>query len=74
MLSLLWQICDIVLIFIAANGIILKNNLTIWSHWLTPTIFKFDLSLLTGDGCSVGVQIMCKTGDNVITNDKTMDV
>ena len=33
-LSLLWQICDIiVLIFIGANGQILKNNLTIWSHW-----------------------------------------
>ena len=35
MLSLLWQICDIIgLIFIVANGQILKTNLTIWSHWL----------------------------------------
>ena len=34
-LSLLWQICDIiVLIFIVANGQIMKNNLTIWSHCL----------------------------------------
>ena len=34
MLSLLWQIYDIIgLIFIVANGQILKNNLTIWSHW-----------------------------------------
>ena len=33
MLSLLWQICDIIwLIFIVANGHILKNILTIWSH------------------------------------------
>ena len=32
MLSLLWQICDIFgLIFIVANGLILKNNLAIWS-------------------------------------------
>ena len=32
-LSLLFQICDIVgLIFSVANGQILKNNLTIWSH------------------------------------------
>ena len=35
MLSLLWQICDIIgLNFIVANGQILKNNSTIWSHWL----------------------------------------
>ena len=35
MLSLLWQICDIIgLIFGVANGQILKNILTIWSHWL----------------------------------------
>ena len=34
MLSLLWQICDIIgLIFIVANGQILKNNITIRSHW-----------------------------------------
>ena len=34
-LSIIWQICEIIgLIFIAANGQILKNNLTIWSHWL----------------------------------------
>ena len=33
MLSLLWQICDIIgLIFNVANVQILKNNLTIWSH------------------------------------------
>ena len=33
-ISLLWQICDIIgLIFIIANGKILKNNLTIWSRW-----------------------------------------
>ena len=33
MLSLLWQICYIIgLIFIVANGQILKNILTIWSH------------------------------------------
>ena len=38
MLSLLWQICDnIGLIFIVVNGQILKNNLTIWSHW-TPVV------------------------------------
>ena len=35
MLSLLWQICDILgLIFNFANGQILKNNLTIWSRCL----------------------------------------
>ena len=34
MLTLLWQICDIIrLIFIVANGQKLKNNLSIWSHW-----------------------------------------
>ena len=33
MLRLLWQICNFIgLIFILANGQILKNNLTIWSH------------------------------------------
>ena len=33
-LSLLWQIWDIVgLIFSVANGQIFKNDLTIWSHW-----------------------------------------
>ena len=33
LLSLLWQICDIIgLIFVDANGHILKNNLIIWSH------------------------------------------
>ena len=44
MLSLIWQICDIIgLIFIVANGQILKNNLTIWSHCRAPReeiIFK----------------------------------
>ena len=35
MLKLLWQFCDIIVsIFFAANGQILKNNLTIRSHWL----------------------------------------
>ena len=34
MLNLLWQICIISwLIFVVANGQILKNNLIIWSHW-----------------------------------------
>ena len=34
MLSLLWQIFDIVgLIFSVENGQKLKNKLTIWSHW-----------------------------------------
>ena len=38
MLSLLGQICDIIgLILIDTNGQILKNNLTIWSHWLIST-------------------------------------
>ena len=33
MLSLLWQICDVIgLVFIVANGQIFINNLTIWSH------------------------------------------
>ena len=37
-LSSLWQICVIIgLIFIVANGQILKNNLTIWSHCDPPT-------------------------------------
>ena len=39
MLSPFWQICDIIgLIFIVANGLILKNNITIWSHWPLPTV------------------------------------
>ena len=34
MLSLLSQICDIIgLVFFVANGQILKNYPTIWSHW-----------------------------------------
>ena len=34
MLNLLWQICYITgIVFIIANGQILKHNLTIWSHW-----------------------------------------
>ena len=38
-LSILCQICDIIgLIFSVANGQILKNNLTIWSHWLHASI------------------------------------
>ena len=41
MLSLLWQICDIIgLIFIFANGQILKNNISIWSHCLPPKAQK----------------------------------
>ena len=44
MLCLLWQICDIImLIFIVANGQILKNNLTICSHWTWE--WKWDLNL-----------------------------
>ena len=43
-LNLFWQICDIVGLFvIVANGQILKNNLTIWSHCRAPReeiIFK----------------------------------
>ena len=40
MLSILWQICDMIgLIFIDVNGQILKNNLTIWSHWLGVSPF-----------------------------------
>ena len=39
--SLLWQIFDSIgLIFIAANAQILKNNLTIWSHWKAGTLFN----------------------------------
>ena len=39
-LSILWQICYIIgLIFIVASGQILKNNLTIWSHWFHPLLF-----------------------------------
>ena len=35
LVNLLWQICyDTGLIFIVANGPILKHNLTIWSHCL----------------------------------------
>ena len=34
MLSPIWQNCDLIeLIFIVANGQLLKNDLTIWSHW-----------------------------------------
>ena len=37
MLSILWQICDIIgQILIAANGQILKNKLIIWSHCYRP--------------------------------------
>ena len=39
MISLLWQICDIIgLYFIVANGQILKNNLTIWVHYIVVSI------------------------------------
>ena len=42
MLNILWQMCDIIgLIFIASNGQILKNNLTIWSHcYQLTSIFR----------------------------------
>ena len=40
MISLLWQICDIIgLYFIVANGQILKNNLTIWVHYIVVSIY-----------------------------------
>ena len=39
MMSLLWQIWYIIgLIFIVANGQILKNDLNIWSHWWGWTV------------------------------------
>ena len=39
--SLLLQVCDIIrLIFIVANGQILKNNLTIWSHWTLSKAYE----------------------------------
>ena len=52
MLSLLWQMCDIIgLIFTFVNAQLLKNNLTIWSHWrllscsfATSDILPFSLS------------------------------
>ena len=44
MLGLLWQICyTIGLNFIVVNGQILKNNLTIWLHWMSKTNFSFIL-------------------------------
>ena len=47
MLSLLWQTCDIIgLICIVGNGQILKNNLTIWSHWRLPIFLPIYLSLV----------------------------
>ena len=54
MISLLWQICDIIgLYFIVANGLILTNNLAIWSHCLydridspwTDKIKRFQINL-----------------------------
>ena len=43
-LSWLWQFCDIIgLIFIAANGQILKNNLTIWSQCFRDTLKNIDI-------------------------------
>ena len=42
MFTLLWQIWYfIALIFIVVNGQILKNNLTIWSHWAAAGFVKF---------------------------------
>ena len=51
MLSVLWQICDIIgLIFNVVNGQIFKNNLTILSHWLA-TILRARWALpVTGHG------------------------
>ena len=53
MMSLLWQTCDIIgLIFIVANGQILKKNLTNWSHCSSnsrskaQSIFILDLPTL----------------------------
>ena len=37
MLSLLWQIFDIIGIVLWSNDQIFKNNLTIWSHWFWLT-------------------------------------
>ena len=42
MLSLLWQICDTFgHIFIVATCQILKNNLTIWSHYSPATTWRY---------------------------------
>ena len=47
MLSLFWQICDIIgLIFNVANGQILKYDLTIWSHRDWPEVI-YELPLST---------------------------
>ena len=51
MLSLLWQIWAI---FIVANGQILKNNLTIWSHW--PLFDKAPLPFQKFDANSLGLE------------------
>ena len=41
MLSLLWQISDIIgLIFFVVNGQVLKNNVTIWSHCKKPSLSR----------------------------------
>ena len=46
MRRLLWQICDIIgLILIAANGQILKSNLTIWSHCSKSRMFLTSLCI-----------------------------
>ena len=46
MLSILWQIGDIIgLVFIVGNGQISENNLTIWSH--CPSNKTFEGFLLT---------------------------
>ena len=48
MLSTLWQMCDIIgLIFIGANGHILKNNLTIWSHWFPALLSRPQIITVT---------------------------
>ena len=42
LLSLLWRICYIIWqFFTIANGLILKNNPTIWSHWCREKILRF---------------------------------
>ena len=44
MLSLLWQICDIIgQIFIVATGQILKNNLNIWLHCVRVSMTSMTL-------------------------------
>ena len=50
-MSIPWKIVG--LIFIIANGQILKNNVTIWSHWLEQTncteMVRFPTTYLAGN-------------------------